>query len=92
MQPNCFSMISLIQHWEEMRTSTEERDQLAAHVNQVLSPKIKRHQMCLAERAMAAEHASAIVEERKKLLTELEQGNELWIGDFLRVADRSSVL
>jgi hypothetical protein len=70
-------MISLIQHWEEMRTSTEERDQLAAHVNQVLSPKIKRHQMCLAERAMAAEHASAIAEERKTLLIELEQGDEL---------------
>ncbi|KAG0291708.1 hypothetical protein BGZ96_004917 [Linnemannia gamsii] len=69
-------MISLIQHWEEMRTNTEERDQLAAHVNQVLSPKIKRHQMCLAERAMAAEHASAIAEERKKLLTELEQDRQ----------------
>ncbi|OAQ36711.1 hypothetical protein K457DRAFT_178012 [Linnemannia elongata AG-77] len=59
-----------------MRTSTEERDQLAAHVNQVLSPKIKRHQMCLAERAMAAEHASTIAEERKTLLTELEQDRQ----------------
>lgn len=67
---------ALIQHWEEMRTSTEERDQLAAHVNQVLSPKIKRHQMCLAERAMAAEHASTIAEERKTLLTELEQDRQ----------------
>ncbi|KAF9131076.1 hypothetical protein BGW39_002235 [Mortierella sp. 14UC] len=67
---------ALIQHWEEMRTSTEERDQLAAHVNQVLSPKIKRHQMCLAERAMAAEHAAAIADERKSLLTELEQDRQ----------------
>ncbi|KAF9084078.1 hypothetical protein BGX29_011800 [Mortierella sp. GBA35] len=56
--------------------STEERDQLAAHVNQVLSPKIKRHQMCLAERAMAAEHAAAITDERKALLTELEQDRQ----------------
>ncbi|KAK3845827.1 MAG: UV radiation resistance protein and autophagy-related subunit 14-domain-containing protein [Linnemannia gamsii] len=67
---------ALIQHWEEMRTSTEERDQLAAHVNQVLSPKIKRHQMCLAERAMAAEHAATIADERKSLLTELEQDRQ----------------
>ncbi|KAF9905660.1 hypothetical protein EC991_001490 [Linnemannia zychae] len=59
-----------------MRTSTEERDQLAAHVNQVLSPKIKRHQMCLAERAMAVEHAAAIADERKSLLTELEQDRQ----------------
>lgn len=58
-----------------MRTSTEERDQLASHVNQVLGPKIKRHQMCLAERAMAVEHAAAIADERKSLVTELEQGN-----------------
>ncbi|KAF9948435.1 hypothetical protein BGZ72_009654 [Mortierella alpina] len=66
----------LQQHWDRMKEATAERDQLAAEVNQVLSPTLKRYQMCLAQRAMAAEHAVLIAGERKLLLTELEQDRQ----------------
>ncbi|KAG0208447.1 hypothetical protein BGX28_000585 [Mortierella sp. GBA30] len=66
----------LEQHWDKMKVATAERDQLAAQANQVLSPKIRRYQMCLAQRAMAAEHSGFIAEERKLLLTELEQDRQ----------------
>jgi len=64
----------LRQHWADLKAATEERDQLAAQANQVLNPKIKRYQMCLAQRAMAAEHAAAVAEERRLLLVDLEYG------------------
>ncbi|KAF8937264.1 hypothetical protein BGZ58_002994 [Dissophora ornata] len=67
---------SLHQHWEDLKIVAPERDQLAAQANQVLSPKIKRYQMCLAQRAMASEHAAVIAEERKLLLAELEQDRQ----------------
>ncbi|KAF9370639.1 hypothetical protein CPB97_002599, partial [Podila verticillata] len=63
----------LRQHWDAMKIQVAEKDLLAAQTNQVLSPKIKRYQMCLALRAMASEHSIAIAEERKLLQTELEQ-------------------
>ncbi|KAG0367597.1 hypothetical protein BGZ54_003596 [Gamsiella multidivaricata] len=53
-----------------------ERDQLAAQASQVLSPRIKRYQMCLAQRALASEHAAAIAMERKLLQAELEQDRQ----------------
>ncbi|KAG0343482.1 hypothetical protein BG004_005276 [Podila humilis] len=59
-----------------MNLELAERDHLAAQTNQVLSPKIKRYQMCLALRAMASGHSTAIAEERKLLQTELEQDRQ----------------
>ncbi|KAG0008422.1 hypothetical protein BGZ80_003462 [Entomortierella chlamydospora] len=66
----------LLKHWEQLDVITTEKDKLAAQANQVLSPKIKRYQMCLAQRAMAVEHAAAILEERKSMLAELEQDRQ----------------
>ncbi|CAO3573057.1 unnamed protein product [Mortierella alpina] len=66
----------LQQHWDRMKEAAAERDQLAAEVNQVLSPTLRRYQMCLAQRAMAAEHAVFIAGERKQLQTELEQDRQ----------------
>ncbi|KAI1306277.1 hypothetical protein EDD11_004831, partial [Mortierella claussenii] len=70
---------SLQRHWEQLGVVAAERDQLAAQANQVLSPKIKRFQMCHAQRAMAAEHAAVIAEERRLLLVELEQDRQRMI-------------
>lgn len=73
--------VRLRQHWDAMKIQVAEKDLLAAQTNQVLSPKIKRYQMCLALRAMASEHSIAIAEERKLLQTELEQGIQLtWLS------------
>ncbi|KAF9182529.1 succinate dehydrogenase assembly factor 2 [Haplosporangium sp. Z 767] len=59
-----------------MKAATAERDHLAAQANKVLSPKIKRYQMCMAQRSMAAEHSAFIAEERRLLLAELEQDRQ----------------
>ncbi|KAG0296408.1 hypothetical protein BGZ98_000976, partial [Dissophora globulifera] len=66
----------LQQHWDDLKVLATERDQLAAQTNQVLSPKIKRYQMCLAQRAMASEHAAIMTDERKLLVVELEQDRQ----------------
>ncbi|KAG0224086.1 hypothetical protein BGX31_008228 [Mortierella sp. GBA43] len=71
-----FAPSILRKHWDDLKIVTAERDQLAAQANRVLSPKIKRYQMCLAQRAMASEQAAAIAEERRLLLVDLEQDRQ----------------
>ncbi|KAF9581095.1 hypothetical protein BGW38_002015 [Lunasporangiospora selenospora] len=66
----------LHQHWDDIRNATAYRDRLSTQVNQVLNPNLKRYQMCLAQRAMAVDHNETIAEEKRLLLSELEQDRQ----------------
>ncbi|KAF9203748.1 hypothetical protein BGZ49_006082 [Haplosporangium sp. Z 27] len=69
-------MCPLREHWEQLKIITADKDQLAAQANQTLNPNLKRYQLYLAQRAMAVQHSAAIAEERKIILTELEQDRQ----------------
>ncbi|KAG0229219.1 hypothetical protein BGW41_003159 [Actinomortierella wolfii] len=69
-----------------------ERDELAAQASKLLSPEIRRCQMLLAQREMAVKHAATIEEERKRLLSEVDQDRQKLARLQARISQRKETL
>ncbi|KAF9974070.1 hypothetical protein BGZ73_002659 [Actinomortierella ambigua] len=82
----------LREHQIKLKQATTERDELAAQATKLLSPEIRRWQMLLAQRNMAARHATTIEEERKRLQSQVDQDRQKLARLQARISQRKETL